>query len=265
MIDELGLPPVCRQIPDVQPSDGHETLGYVLRRSRTSSGCSWPVPITPHNFPACTGRDGRRRRTDRRTPRTPGRSLLAEPWLSTCWSIVHDGPGPDDVDDASAAALPNAGKPPGSPGAHRQLRSGQSVLSWGRPVSPVRSPSNWPNTNRGGHVVAVGRNRNRLEALTEAGADRTIGIMDDLAAPPAIAKPIRTIPSTSCSTICGENPPNRHFEHSAGTTRRRVSPDTVRADRRDGPLITLAASTLRSVNRTPGQEAEAYRPRSSAA
>jgi len=132
MIDELGRPPVCRQIPDVQPSDGHEIARVraaeikniermlVAGTHYTSTQLSLPEQVGMDAVAELI--DGHRVYAGAIPPGgTMAEYILVDPSMTV--------PVPDDVDDASAAALPNAGVSAWlSPEHTGQLRSGQSVL-----------------------------------------------------------------------------------------------------------------------------------------
>ena len=132
MIDELGLPPVCRQIPDVQPSDGHEIArvrAAAIKNIERMLVAGTHYASTQLSLPAQVGMDAVAELIDGRrvyAGAIPPGGTMAEHMLVDPSMTV---PVPDDVDDASAAALPNAGVSAWLSLEHTgQLRSGQSVL-----------------------------------------------------------------------------------------------------------------------------------------
>ena len=147
MIDELGRPPVCRQIPDVQPSDGHEIARVraaeikniermlVAGTHYTSTQLSLPEQVGMDAVAELI--DGHRVYAGAIPPGgTMAEYILVDPSMTA--------PVPDDVDDASATALPNAGVSAWlSPEHTGQLRSDQSVLVPRTQPPGTTSPFRW--------------------------------------------------------------------------------------------------------------------------
>ena len=254
MIDELGLPPVCRQIPDVQPSDGHEIArvrAAAIKNIERMLVAGTHYASTQLSLPAQVGMDAVAELIDGRrvyAGAIPPGGTMAEHMLVDPSMTV---PVPDDVDDASAAALPNAGVSAWLSLEHTgQLRSGQSVLVLGATgVTGALAVQLAKHKFAAGHVVAVGRNRNRLEALTEAGADRTIGIMDDPGRlRSAIAKAHTDHPFDLVLDHLWGEPAEQALRALSGDDLAAAYHRTrfVQIGEMAGHSITLAASTLRS-------------------
>lgn len=84
-------------------------------------------------------------------------------------------PVPDDVDDATAAALPNAGMSSWLPLAYRaKLQPGEAVLVMGATGVSGKLAVRIAKHLGAGRVVAAGRNEAALEALLDHGADAII-------------------------------------------------------------------------------------------
>lgn len=183
MIDELGRVPVCREVPAPQPT-GAQEIAWV--RAAAIKNIERMLVAGTHyasarlSLPAHVGMDavvelgnGQRVYTGAIAPGgSMAERMLIDPSLAV--------PIPAGVDDASAAALPNAGVSAWLALEYTgQLQPGHSVLILGATgVTGGLAVQLAKHRFGAGQVVAVGQNRERLETLTGLGADQTIGISD---------------------------------------------------------------------------------------
>lgn len=183
VIEQLGQPPVCRQVPDAVPGDGQ-----VVARVRAAAVKNIERMLTAGthyassrlSLPAPVGMDAVIELPDGRRAyagATPPAGAMAEQLLVDPAMTV---PIPDRVDDAVAAALPNAGVSAWMALERAGwLRPGQSVLVLGATgVTGALAAQLAKHRFGAERVVAVGRNPDRLQRLTRLGADETVSIAD---------------------------------------------------------------------------------------
>lgn len=186
VIDRLGEAPQCRDIPELVTPDGWVT-GRV--RAAAIKNIERMLVAGTHygsgtvTMPAQVGLDAVVELPDGRrvyTGATPPAGAMAEHVpVDPALSIAV----PLGVDDASAAALPNAGISAWFALEYAgQLRPGQTVLVLGGTGVTGSLAVQLAKQRFGAdHVVAVGRNAARLEQLRALGADSVICIEDDAA------------------------------------------------------------------------------------
>jgi NADPH:quinone reductase-like Zn-dependent oxidoreductase len=183
VIEQFGQPPVCRQVPDPVPGDG---LAVARVRAAAVKNIERMLAAGTHyasrglSLPAPVGMDAVVELPDGRRAyagATPPAGAMAEQLLVDPAMTV---PIPDGVDDAVAAALPNAGVSAWLALEYTgRLRPGQTVLVLGATgVTGALAVQLAKHRFGAKHVVATGRNPDRLERLTRVGADETVSIAD---------------------------------------------------------------------------------------
>jgi NADPH:quinone reductase-like Zn-dependent oxidoreductase len=106
-------------------------------------------------------------------PRAPYGMMAERTVLSRRWCI----PVPDEVDDVTAAALPNPALSSWLALAFRaQLQPGETVLTLGATGSAGKIALQIAKHLGAGRVIAVGRNEQILQTLPDLGADATISL-----------------------------------------------------------------------------------------
>lgn len=181
VIHALGETPRYDEFADPRPADG-ETLVRVSAAAITNIA-RMRVAGTHYSghgmLPAVAGIDGVGRTDDGRrvyfaAPREPY-GAMAE--LCPARRL---GPVPDELDDATAAALMNPGVSAWLSLAHRGgLREGEHVLVLGATGVTGRLAVQAAKLLGAARVVAAGRNAASLERLRELGADETIRLEPD--------------------------------------------------------------------------------------
>src|SRR5690625_507689 len=185
IIEGLGQVPVCRNIPDPEPAGDLEVarvraaaiknIERMLAAGAHYANARLPLPAQLGMDAVVSLAGGRRAYAGA----TPLGGAMAEQMLVDPATVVTV---PDAVGDASAAALPNAGVSAWLALEYTgQLRPGQSVLILGATsVTGGLAVQLATHKFAAGHVVAVGRDQPRLDALTRQGADQVVGIADGL-------------------------------------------------------------------------------------
>lgn len=181
VIDQLGQVPLCREVPDPDPGDGQQVTrvrAAAIKNIERMLVAGTHYASTQLSLPAQIGMDAVAESADGSRVYTgaipPGGAMaermLIDPSMTT--------PIPDGVDDAAAAALPNAGVSAWLSLEHvGRLEKGQSVLILGATgVTGALAVQLAKHRFAAGHVVAVGRDHERLDTLTDLGADQTISI-----------------------------------------------------------------------------------------
>jgi NADPH2:quinone reductase len=180
VLHALGKAPRFEEFPDPTPGEG-EVLIHVCAAAlkpvdkQLASGKHY---ASPHEFPVICGADGVGRLTDGTRiffggPRRPygamaGRTIVRR---VQCFSV------PEDVDDDTAAAIPNPGVSAWLSLKHRaKLASGETVLILGATGVTGKLAVQIARILGAGRVIAAGRNEGALPTLRELGADATIGL-----------------------------------------------------------------------------------------
>jgi NADPH:quinone reductase-like Zn-dependent oxidoreductase len=179
VLHALGKPPLFEEFPDPTPGEG-EVLIHVCAAAlkpvdkQLAGGKHY---ASPREFPVVCGADGVGRLDEDGTriffggPRRPygamaERTVVRRP---QCFSI------PEDVDDDTAAAIPNPGVSAWLSLKHSaKLASGETVLILGATGVTGKLAVQIAKILGAGRVVAAGRNERVLSTLLELGADATI-------------------------------------------------------------------------------------------
>lgn len=254
IIERLGEAPVCRERPEPRPDDGCEVArvrAAAIKNIERMLAAGTHYASTRLVLPAPVGMDAVVELQDGRRAyagATPPGGALAERMVVDPSAAV---PIPDSVDDASAAAAPNAGVSAWLALEHSgRLRPGQSVLVLGATgVTGALAAQLAKNKFAAGHVAVAGRNPERLESLTALDADRSIGIANDPERfQAAIAKAHSERPFDLVLDYLWGEPAERTLhalggdDLAAGYHRTRF----VQIGEMAGPEVTLPASLLRS-------------------
>ena len=186
IIDAFGPAPVCQRVPSPQPDSGHDVArvrAAAVKNIERMLVAGTHYASTQLSLPAQVGTDAVVELPDGRrvyTGAAPPAGAMAEYMLVDPAMMV---PVPEAVDDASAAALPNAGVAAWFALEYvGRLQPGQSVLILGSTgVTGTLAVQLAKDTFAAGNVTAVGRNQDRLAALTKLGADQTSSIADGTA------------------------------------------------------------------------------------
>src|ERR1700731_3767722 len=180
VLHALGKPPLFEEFPDPTPGEG-EVLIHVR------AGALKPVDkqmaagkhyASPREFPVICGADGLGRLDDGTRmffggPRRPYGAMAERTVVrrAQCFLV------PDDVDDDTAAAIPNPGVSAWLSLNHRaKLASGETVLILGATGFTGKLAVQIAKLLGAGRVVAAGRNERVLSTLHEFGADASIHI-----------------------------------------------------------------------------------------
>ena len=253
ILREHGKAPRCEQFPDPTAGEGEaliDVLAAALKPvDRQLAGGSHYA--APQQLPAVCGTDGVGRLSDDRRVffggcRPPYGSMAQR----TVAPRVFTFPIPDELDDATAAALPNPGVSAWLSLAFRaKLARGENVLILGATGIAGRLAVKIAKLLGAGRVVAAGRNPAILNRLTEHGADATLRL-DVPAAELRDALAREAGPSgfqVVIDFVWGE--PAEQF--LAATSRREfaaIKSETryVQVGESAGPVISLPAAVLRS-------------------
>lgn len=179
VIEEFGSAPQYRQVPELEATGSHVVAAAIKNIERMlaagshyiSRQLSLPMPLGMDAVVALD--DGRRLYTGAAPPGgTMAERMLVDPAQSV--------EVPDGVEDADAAALPNAGVSAWFALEYSgRVSPGQSVLILGGTGVVGGLLIQLAKQRFGtGRVVAVGRDADRLRALERLGADETISIAD---------------------------------------------------------------------------------------
>ena len=186
IVREAGKAPVYAEFDEPRPAAGEvlidvaaAPLSHVTKARASGSHYSATAA-----FPFIAGLDGVGRRADGGRvyffmPRAPFGSMAAR----TAVDAAHCVPLPDGIDDVTAAAI---AIPAMSSWAalHEQAKfqAGESVLINGATGTSGRLAVQVARHLGAGRIVATGRNRSALAALTSLGADATVALGQDDAA-----------------------------------------------------------------------------------
>ncbi len=174
----LGKRPLFEEFPDPTPGEG-EVLIHVCAAAlkpvdkQLADGKHY---ASPREFPVVCGADGLGRLEDGTRiffggPRRPYGAMAERTVVrrAQCFEV------PDDVDDDTAAAIPNPGVSAWLSLKHRaKLASGETVLILGATGVTGKLAVQIAKILGAGRVVAAGRNERVLSSLLELGADATI-------------------------------------------------------------------------------------------
>jgi NADPH2:quinone reductase len=178
VLHALGKPPRFEEFPDPTPGEG-EVLIHVCAAAlkpvdkQLAGGKHY---ASPREFPVVCGVDGVGRLGDGTRmffggPRRPYGAMAERTVVrrAQCFSV------PEDVDDDTAAAIPNPGVSAWLSLKHSaKLASGETVLILGATGVTGRLAMQIAKILGAGRVVAAGRNEQVLSTLLELGADATI-------------------------------------------------------------------------------------------
>jgi NADPH:quinone reductase-like Zn-dependent oxidoreductase len=178
VLHALGKPPHFEEFPNPTPCEG-EVLIHVCAAAlkpvdkQLAGGKHY---ASPREFPVICGSDGVGRLEDGTRmffggPRRPYGAMAERTVVrrAQCFSV------PEDMDDDTAAAIPNPGVSAWLSLKHRaKLASGETVLILGATGVTGKLAVQIAKILGAGRVVAVGRNEGVLSTLVELGADATI-------------------------------------------------------------------------------------------
>ena len=180
VLHTLGKPPRCEDFPDPQPEQ-NEVLVHVRAASlknydkMMASGTHYD---RHSGLPVICGSDGVGVLDDGKRvfcggSRPPYGMMAQKTVVPRLWCM----PVPENVDDATAAALPNPALSSWLPLIWRaQLKPGETVLILGATGVAGKLAIQIANHLGAGRVVAAGRNKKTLESLHDLGADTTIDL-----------------------------------------------------------------------------------------
>jgi NADPH:quinone reductase-like Zn-dependent oxidoreductase len=178
VLHALGKPPLFEEFPDPTPGEGEVLI-------RVCAAALKPVDkqlangkhyASPREFPVVCGMDGIGRLEDGTRmffggPRRPYGAMAERTVVrrAQCFPI------PDELDDVTAAAIPNPGVSAWLSLKHSaKLASGETVLILGATGVTGKLAVQIAKILGAGRVVAAGRNEHVLSTLPELGADATI-------------------------------------------------------------------------------------------
>src|ERR1700719_924012 len=178
VLHELGKPPRFEEFPDPTPGEG-EVLIHVRAAAlkpvdkQLADGKHY---ASPREFPVVCGADGVGRLEDGTRmffggPRRPYGAMAERTVVrrAQCFLV------PDDVDDDTAAAIPNPGVSAWLSLTHRaKLASGETVLILGATGVTGKLAVQIAKLLGAKRVIGAGRNARMLDRLRELGADATI-------------------------------------------------------------------------------------------
>ena len=178
VLHALGKPPRFEEFPDPTPGEG-EVLIHVCAAAlkpvdkQLAGGKHY---ASPPEFPVVCGADGVGRLGDGTRiffggPRRPYGAMAERTVVrrAQCFSV------PEDVDDDTAAAIPNPGVSAWLSLKHSaKLASGETVLILGATGVTGKLATQIAKILGAGRVVAAGRNERVLSTLLALGADATI-------------------------------------------------------------------------------------------
>lgn len=178
VLRELGKPPRVEEFPEAIPADG-EVLIHVAAaalKSVDEQMAAGKHYASPRELPVICGTDGVGRLEDgtrvffggpRRPYGTMAERTVAKRLL--CFPI------PEELDDATAAAIPNPGVSAWLSLKHvAKLAAGETVLILGATGVTGKLAVQIAKLLGAGRIVAAGRNEKVLETLHQLGADATV-------------------------------------------------------------------------------------------
>lgn len=253
ILRELGKAPRCEQFPDPTADEGEVVVNVLAAALKPidrqlALGSHY---ASPQQFPVVCGTDGVGQLSDGRRVffggcRPPYGSMAQRTVVPRAYTF----PIPEELDDATAAALLNPGVSAWLSLAYRaKLAHGESVLILGATGVAGRLAVNIAKLLGAGRVVAAGRNPEVLDSLSEQGADATIRL--DIPTADLRKAFVREAGPSGFQVVIdyvwGE--PAQQF--LAATSRREfaaINSDTrfVQVGESAGPVISLPASVLRS-------------------
>jgi NADPH:quinone reductase-like Zn-dependent oxidoreductase len=183
VIEQFGQPPACLRVQNPVPGDGQvvaRVRAAAVKNIERMLAAGTHYASSRLTLPAPVGMDAVVELPDGRRAyagSTPPAGAMAEQLLVDPAMTV---PVPDEVGDAVAAALPNAGVSAWLALEYTgQLRPGQAVLVLGATgVTGALAVQLAKHRFGADHVVAVGRNSGRLQRLAQLGADDAVSIAD---------------------------------------------------------------------------------------
>ena len=189
VVDAFHTPPRYRSFPDPQPAGEHQALVDVLAvglHPRVRSQADGSHYTSTDELPLIPGIDGVGRMGDGRLvyfilPDTPLGAMAEQVVIDTRRSIVlSSGPGPDEPDPIALAAAMNPGMSSWV-ALHRRITflAGQSILILGATGSAGQMAVQIARHLGAAHIVAAGRDQERLDGLTALGADDTVSMLGD--------------------------------------------------------------------------------------
>ena len=181
VLREFGTP-TFEDFPEPQPQPGYEVLDVLAASLNAvdraiAAGAHY---LSPKELPVISGIEGvGRRATGERVyfgrPETPYGSMAERTLVNEHYMMAI----PDDLDDAIAATIGNAGWAAWLPLSWRAaLAPGESVLILGATGVVGRLAVQAAKLLGAGHVVAAGRDPEALEAVRALGADATVRLDD---------------------------------------------------------------------------------------
>ena len=178
VLHALGKPPRFAEFPDPTPGDGEVVINVSAAAlkpvdKQMAAGTHY---ASPREFPVVCGMDGVGRLDDGSRvffggARRPYGAMAERAVVRRvqCFSV------PDELDDVTAAAMPNPGVSAWLSLTHAaKLVAGETVLILGATGVTGRLAVQIAKILGAGRVVAAGRNEHVLSALHELGADSTI-------------------------------------------------------------------------------------------
>lgn len=253
MVDEFGELPYCADVPEPEPASD-AVIGTV--RAAAIKNIDRMLAAGTHygssglSMPARLGIDGVVELPDGRrvyAGAAPPAGAMAE-YLAVDPTQVLDVP--DGVDDASAAALPNAAVSAwvGLEYAGR-IAAGQNVLVLGATgVTGGLAATLAKHRFAAGRVVAVGRNRERLARIGEQGAGDAIALDEHTDLADAVAQAHHEDPFDLVIDYLWGAPAEQTLRGLAGNDLAAEFRSTryVQIGEMAGPTISLDGGTLRS-------------------
>jgi NADPH:quinone reductase-like Zn-dependent oxidoreductase len=176
--------------------------------------------------------------------RAPYGMMAERTVLSRRWCI----PIPDEVDDVTAAALPNPALSSWLALAFRaQLQPGETVLTLGATGTAGKLALQIAKYLGAGRVIAVGRNEQILQTLTDLGADATISLnRSDQDLMEAFEREERQKHIDVVLDYVWGHPAEVLLGALTGVTANMARTRYVTVGEMAGPTIALASATLRS-------------------
>jgi NADPH:quinone reductase-like Zn-dependent oxidoreductase len=189
VVDAFGTPPRYRRFPDPEPTGEHQALVDVIAvglHPRVRSQADGSHYTSTDELPLIPGIDGVGRLDDGRMvyfvlPDTPRGAMAERVAIDTRRSFVlSGGPGGDEPDPITLAAAMNPGMSSWVALRRRiSFPAGQSVLVLGATGSAGQMAIQIARHLGAAHVVAAGRDQERLDTLAALGADESVSLLGD--------------------------------------------------------------------------------------